>query len=36
LAKGTPEEVIKNSRGDTARYLKKEFKESKKVKKATA
>ena len=35
LTKGTPEEVIKNSKGDTARYLKKEFKESSKVKKST-
>lgn len=36
LASGTPEEVIKKSKGDTAKYLKKELKESKKVKKATA
>ena len=36
LTKGTPEEVIKNSKGDTAKYLKKEFKEHKKNKKATA
>ena len=36
LTKGTPEEVIKNSKGDTAKYLKKEFKDNKKVKKATA
>jgi|LFRM01.2.fsa_nt_gb excinuclease ABC subunit A len=35
LTKGTPEEVMKNSKGDTAKYLKREFKESKKSKKAT-
>ena len=29
LTKGTPEEVIKNSNGDTAKYLKREFKENK-------
>ncbi len=39
LTTGTPEEVIKNSKSDTAKYLKREFeesKENKKVKKATA
>ncbi len=36
LTKGTPEEVIKNSKGDTAKYLKKEFKEHKNNKKTTA
>ncbi len=33
LAKGTPEEVIKNSKGDTEKYLKREFKENKQLKK---
>ena len=36
LAKGTPEEVIKNSKGDTAKYLKKEFKENTNAKKVSA
>ena len=36
LTKGTPEEVMKNSEGDTAKYLKREFKENKNTKKATA
>ena len=36
LTKGTPEEVMKNSKGDTAKYLKREYKEYKKLKNATA
>ena len=36
LTKGTPEQVIKNSKGDTAKYLKREFKENKQLKKTTA
>ena len=39
LVTGTPEEVIKNSKSDTAKYLKREFKETKenkKTKKASA
>ncbi len=36
LTKGTPEEVIKESKGYTAAYLKREFKENKKVNKVTA
>lgn len=36
LAKGTPEQVIKHSKGDTAKYLKKEFEENEESKKATA
>ena len=35
LAKGTPEEIIKSS-GDTAKYLKREFKEINKAKEAIA
>ena len=34
LVTGTPEEVIKNSKSDTAKYLKREFKETKENKKA--
>ncbi|NLZ94515.1 MAG: excinuclease ABC subunit UvrA, partial [Bacteroidales bacterium] len=36
LTKGTPEEVMKNSKEDTAKYLKREFKENPKSQKSTA
>ena len=36
LTKGTPEQVMKNSKGDTAKYLKREFKEARKTKSATS
>ena len=36
LAKGTPEQIIKNSKSDTAKYLKKEMKDQMKLKKKTA
>ena len=36
LATGTPEEVMKNSNDNTAKYLKREFKESKRSKKTVA
>ncbi len=36
LAKGTPEQIIKNSKSDTAKYLKKEMKDQIKLKKSIA